>query len=578
MRRASDGPRRAAVGAWILLIALACGGELEGPAAPPEERPNLLVLMAEDMSPRVRAFGDPIAVTPNLDALAEGGVRFPNTFTTAGVCAPSRAAHITGLHQLAIGAQHMRTLSGGGYLAVPPAEVKAYPELLRRAGYYTFTGEKLDYQFSGVLSGSGPFTIWDEEGRGASWRGRADGQPFYGLVNFQSTHESALFPRSGWPRSGMHLVFRLLYAYELWGQVSVVSPEDVVLPPYYPDTPPLRRDLARHYDNIHFMDGQVGEILAQLEADGLADSTIVIWTTDHGDGLPRAKRELFDSGIRVPMIVHCPERFRPEGWVPGSVNEELVSFVDFAPTLLGLAGVERPDYLVGRRFIGGADVERELIFAAQDRVDDVVYRKRAARNRRFKYIRNDLPGQAGAQRVDFRDHLDSMRELWRLADSGELEGPARLWFEPQPAELLFDVRADPHEVRDLSADPEHAQTLAQLRAALDEWLGTLPEEMGVPEPEMAERFWPGSEQPVTPAPRIEVDVRSDDVPWVRLVSPEGEGAEAVSMSYRRSGGSGEGDGRWRIYVAPFEGEAGQRVEARSVRYGWVESETTRRDL
>jgi len=302
------------------------------------------------------------------------------------------------------------------------------------------------------------------------------------------------------------------------------------------------------------------------------------WTTDHGDGLPRAKREVFDSGIRVPMIVHCPERFRPEGWVPGSINEELVSFVDLAPTLLALAGVERPEHLVGRRFLSGSDPEREWVFAAQDRVDDVTYRKRAVRDDRYKYIRNDLPGQAGAQRVAFRDHLDSMRELWRMLEAGELEGAARQWFEPQPAELLFDIRADPHEVRDLSTDPEHAQTLTRLRYTLDQWLAGLPEDARVPESELAERFWPGGKQPTTPVPGIEVEARSGDGSWVRLVPSDQAGAEGASLAYRLSGGASGSDGQWRIYAAPFRAEPGQRVEARAVRYGWLESETARREL
>jgi arylsulfatase A-like enzyme len=559
-----------------LLGSIACGSETGEPAAPPQGRPNVLVLMAEDMSPRVGAFGDPVAVTPHLDALAKRGMRYPNTFTSAGVCAPSRAAHITGLPQLAIGAQHMRSLQGGGYLAVPPAQVKAYPERLREAGYYTFTGRKLDYQFSGILAGSGPFTIWDGEGEGESWRGRADGQPFYGLINFQSTHESALFPRTGWPRSGTHFVFQILYGFEMRGQQSITSLEAVRLPPYYPDTEPMRRDLARQYDNIHFMDAQVGAILSALEADGLTESTIVIWTTDHGDGLPRAKRELYDSGIRVPMIVHVPAAYRPEGWAAGGVDEQLVSFVDIAPTVLGLAGVEIPDHLVGRRFLGGSSAERSYVYAAQDRVDDVRYRKRAVRDHRYKYIRNERPGQAGAQRVAFRDNLDSMLELWRLAEAGDLPEAAQFWFAPQPPELLFDLQRDPHEIHDLSSDPAHAAELLRLRSTLDDWLARLPEGANVAEDVLAESFWPGGEQPVTPTPRIEVESidGSETRVEVRIIG-RGDGA---SLGYRLRGAKPGGHDRWLVYSGPFHATRGQRMEARAVRYGWSESDVVRRGL
>jgi len=284
-----------------LAIAIGCVWLLvpTSEAAADSKRPNILILMAEDMSPRVGAFGDPVAVTPHIDRLAAEGVRYPHTYTTAGVCAPSRAAHITGVHQMALGAQHMRSFQGG-YRAVPPLEVKAYPELLRAAGYHTFTNLKLDYQFSKVDPGSGPFTIWDREGRlRADWEEREPGQPFYGLVNLPWTHESALFPRSGFPKSVTHFLFQWVYAVAFWGHAEVVAPGEVRVPPYYPDTPTVRRDLARHYDNIHKMDEEVGAVLEALDRDGLSDSTIVIWTTDHGDGLPRAKREVFDSGIRV---------------------------------------------------------------------------------------------------------------------------------------------------------------------------------------------------------------------------------------------------------------------------------------
>ena len=181
-----------------------------------EERPNVLLFVAEDLSGRIGAFGDPVASTPHIDRLAREGVRYPNTFTTAGVCAPSRAALITGVHQISIGAQHMRTSTrpAGAYTSVPPPELKAFPELLRAAGYYTFVNQKLDYQFSGVLAGSGPFTIWDAEGP-ESWRGRPDGAPFFGMINLGETHESGVFrPLGTWPHSGMHFLMQLYLAYQ----------------------------------------------------------------------------------------------------------------------------------------------------------------------------------------------------------------------------------------------------------------------------------------------------------------------------------------------------------------------------
>jgi arylsulfatase A-like enzyme len=556
--------------ALCLAIAVGCsclalpGGE----AAADSKRPNILILMAEDMSPRVGAFGDPVAVTPNIDRLADQGVRYPNTFTTAGVCAPSRAAHITGVHQMALGAQHMRSFAGG-YRAVPPAEVKAYPELLRAAGYHTFTQLKLDYQFSRVWAGSGPFTIWDREGRfRADWREREPEQPFFGLVNFQSTHESALFPRAGFPKSGTHLLFQLVYLFTFWGHDDVVAPEDVAVPPYYPDTPTVRRDIARHYNNIHKMDEEVGAVLEALDRDGLSDSTIVIWTTDHGDGLPRAKREVFDSGIRVPMIVRWPDALRPADLEPGGEDARLVSFVDLAPTVLAMAGLAAPDYMVGRDFSSADPAElREYVYAARDRMDEVPDRQRAVRDRRYKYIRNYQPDAPGAQHIAFRQNLDIMEELWSLRQGGSLDPAAARWFEPRSSDELYDTVSDPHEIEDLAGDPTHAATLERLRGALDAWLARTEDLGAIPESELAERFWPGGVEPVTPSPSAEVQRVGAGVRVSLTCSEPG-----ASLGYRVDGG------RWRLYAEPFELRDGESVTAKAVRYGWRESDEVEVDL
>ena len=430
------------------------------------DRPNILLLMAEDMSSRVGAFGDPVAVTPNLDALAGHGVRYTETFTAAGVCAPSRAAHILGMHQISTGSQHMRTSTRpeGGYYAVPPAGVKAYPELLREAGYFTYTDAKLDYQFSGVFPGSGPFTIWDEEGDGdADWRGRAPAQPFFGFRNFMVTHESGVFrPLGDMPNSTIHFVMQLMRWWKMdEAPAGIVNSEDVVPPPYYPDTPTVRADLARHYNNIAFMDAEVGAILKQLEADGLADSTIVIWTTDHGDGLPRAKRELYDSGIKVPMIIRWPEAYKPAGVLPGTVDTRLISFIDFAPTILKLAGVEIPGYLQGRGFAEPAAPPRDYIYASRDRIDEIPDRQRAIRDRRFKYIRSWYPQQEQGHPLAYRDNIDMVREMRAMYAAGELDEVQSQWFRAPGEERLFDLELDPFEINNLAGNPDYQEVLVR---------------------------------------------------------------------------------------------------------------------
>lgn len=559
----------------ILLLAAAAGiagcevrWERASRRAP--ERPNILLLTAEDLSSRIGAFGDDVALTPHLDQLAREGVRYPNTFTTAGVCAPSRAALITGVRQTALGAQHMRSNRLQDFRAVPPPEVKAFPELLRKAGYFTFTTQKLDYQFSLPFPGSGPFTIWDQETFSyADWQGSPDDRPFYGQVNFGVTHESGIFPLA-WPKNLLGLIMLPGSFFRTLGYDDVIDPADVEVPPYYPDTEVIRRDIARQYENVRIMDEEVGRVLADLERDGLAESTIVLWTTDHGDGLPRGKRELFDSGIKVPMIIRWPERFRPPGVEAGSVDERLVSFVDIAATILSLAGVKPPDWMDGQVFAGpDAAPPRRYVYASRDRLDEWPDRQRAVRDARYKYIRNYEPGTPGARHLAFRDNQDIMLELWKLLDEGELDAAQRLWFEPRPVDELYDTREDPHEVVNLADDPAHAATLARMQQALDAWMAERPDLSEMPELEMIETYWPGGEQPETDPPVVELTPYDDGRVEVAVTTP----TEGASIGYRLVDGTGNA-GPWRLYTGPFRTRIGNTIETKAVRYGWAESPTT----
>ena len=538
------------------LLAILLVGFTLPTAAANLKQPTILLLMAEDMSSRVGAFGDPVAVTPSLDALATQGVRYTNTFTTAGVCAPSRAAHILGMHQISTGTQHMRT-GRLGYLSVPPAEVKAYPELLRTAGYYTFTDEKLDYQFSGARAGTGPFTIWDTENT-RDWSGRDQQQPFFGLVNFQVTHETGVFtPLGTMPHSRTHFMVQLMRWWMLDSvETGVVKPEAVKLEPYYPDTPVVREDIARHYDNIAQMDREVGQILQRLEDEGLAGSTIVIWTTDHGDGLPRAKRELHDSGIKVPMIIRWPEAYRPEAVKPGQVDSRLLSFVDLAPTVLKLAGVTLPRYLHGSNFTNPDTPERQYIYASRDRIDEVPDRQRAVRDARFKYIRSWYPELPEGHPLAFRDNINMVIEMRSLYNHGQLNQAQRLWFEPSGSERLYDLQNDPYELVDISKDPAHVAELTRLRAALDERLAQIGDWSDIDESAMLEDFAPRGERQVTAAPTIEV---------ANGVLIATEASKGSSIGYRVD------DGNWQLYTGPADVSGAGQVEVKAVRYGWSES-------
>jgi N-sulfoglucosamine sulfohydrolase len=525
-------------------------------------RPNILLLMAEDMSPRVGAFGDSVARTPNLDRLAAEGVRYPNVFTTAGVCAPSRAALILGMHQISTGTQNMRTADRkeGGYLAVPPPPVKAFPEILRRNGYFTYQHGKLDYQFSGALSGSGPFSIWDAEDNAGQWLDRNGDQPFFGMVNDLVTHESGLFePLGSWPRGIFHFIMQIAQTYGRWGYTDGVVPTKpavIRVPPYYPDIPEVRTALARQYDNIQIMDAKVGEILVQLEEDGLADSTIVIWTTDHGDGLPRAKRELFDSGIQVPMIIRWPNRLRPSDLSPGDIDLRMLSFVDLTAMILGFAKVERPDYFHGRDLLDPETPPREYIYASQDRIDDTSDRQRAVRSQRFKYIRSYRPELPGGHHSEFRDNLSIMRALYREYEAGRLNEDQRRWFEPPGQERLFDLQHDPFELHNVFEDPEYAGALEQMRRAYRAWRSRVPDWGDEPEEKMVNRFQPNGIRRTTAEPTF---LTVSDKTILHSTS------EGASIEVRLPGG------RWRPYIEPLALAAGVTLEARAVRYGWHES-------
>ncbi len=553
--------------ALAIALTLTLGAAEAAAQSPPAagRRPNILWISNEDMSLRLGAYGDPVARTPVLDRLARESVRYTHAFTTAPVCAPSRAAIITGMYQTTIGAQHMRTSEDrvpelpGPYQAVPPFYVKAFPEYLRAAGYFTTNRAKTDYQF-GL-----PFTIWDEVGRGAHWRNRPDkGQPFFSVFNLEVTHESQAFPSSP-ARKGKRLV---------------TDPASVQVPPFYPDTPAVREELARLYDNIADMDGRVGELLQQLEDDKLADNTIVFFWSDHGDGIPRAKRSLYDSGLRVPLMIRWPKALGSP-FAPGSVRDELVSFIDLAPTVLSLAGVEIPTHLQGRVLVGAAAAPPpEFVFGARDRMDIEYDMMRSARDGQFLYIRNFAPELPYAGHIIYRNQSAIMQDWFRLQAEGKLTGPAALWMRThRPAEELFDTIADPHQIHDLSADPAHHDRLVKMRDAVTAWMTRSADQGLINEAEMIRRMWPGGVQPETAQPSI-VARRTTDVPARQASIAVSEPTEFIiyeptqgaSVGYTTEEGPAA---RWRLYTGPILVDRPMTLRARAIRYGYKESAETR---
>lgn len=446
----------------LVLLALA----LCAPVAVIASAPNILWIVFEDISPNLGAYGDEYAATPNLDRFARESVRFTRAFSNSGVCAPARSTLITGMYPPAIGTHHMRS-SG-----VPPDYVRGFTEYLREAGYYVSNHSKTDYNWKP------PASTWDAispDWREQGWRQRED-KPFFTVINITDTHSSQMYHQwFGWPQR-----------YESLPAGQRHDPDKARVAPYYPDTPAVRQAYARYADNISFADGIVGRILDQLEADGLQDSTIVFFCSDHGAGMPRSKSFLFESSMHVPLLIRFPKAFAE--WAPaapGAVTDRLVSFADFAPTVLSLAGLATPEHFHGTAFLGDrAGPDREFVFGYRDRVDERYEFIRSVRGSRFKYIRNYFP------------HLPWFHEQTRLypsthpvakalhagAASGLLHPPAAIYMaRTKPREQLFDMRQDPHEIRDLAGEADYRSELEKLRATLRAWtlrhrdLGFLPE-------------------------------------------------------------------------------------------------------
>lgn len=532
------------------------------------ERPNILWLVTEDMGAYLPSFGDSTIVTPNLSRLAKEGVVYPNLYSTSGVCAPSRAAIATGMYPSGIGANHMRTTSYTEvtglpkYGGVPPPEVRMISELLRADGYYCTNNYKTDYQFQA------PMTAWDESSPYAHWRNRGEGQPFFAVMNFTDTHESGLFEPYG------HRYIEQRHQESgnrdfKWKE-GRLSEEDTPkylskdtkfkIPPYLPDTEVVRRDMWKLYNNIAEMDAQVGAVLKQLEEDGLLENTIIFFYGDHGGPLPRQKRLIYDSGLNTPMILRFPNKIKA-----GTKEEQLVSFIDFAPTLLSLTGTNPPAHIQGQAFLGKYKTDdRKYIHAAADRFDGYTDAIRAVRDERFKYIRNYRPEQGYYLPIDYREKIPTMQELLRLRDAGKLDAIQAQWFrETKDPEELYDCLADPHELHNLATDPEYSEKLAELQTEMDRWIGEIGDEPNLPEKELLAQLWNSAEtQPVTADPIIRLTTGK-----VELKS-ETAGA---SIGYKIILADTPEPIAWSVYQKPFDVPEGATVMAKAHRIGFLPS-------
>ena len=448
----------------ILWLGLALAGLIQtGTAATPTEKPNVLFILAEDIGKQLACYGEPLVRTPHLDRLAARGVRYTNAFTTAPVCSASRSAIMTGMYQTTIGAHNHRTWQWNKRPL--PEGVRTLTDCLRDAGYFTANlapgpGKTKKAAVTGVpgitgASGTGKtdlnFLTDGPPFDGFDWNQRKPGQPFFAQITINESHKGP-----GWT-----------YARSKDSPVGHVDAAQVNPPPYTPDHPVAREEYANYLDAIQLMDHYVGELLARLEREGLARDTIVVFMGDNGQCLFRSKQFLYDGGISVPLIIAWPDGRRA-----GEVDRQLVSSIDVTAALLGFAGAPRPPAMQGRDFLAPGASPRTHVFAARDRMDTSTDRMRAVRTDRWKYIRNYFPAIPYMQHNAYKEkEYPTWNLVKQLAKEGKLTPEAALFAaERKPLEELFDLAADPHEVRNLAADPAHAAPLRELRALVDAWV------------------------------------------------------------------------------------------------------------
>lgn len=447
----------------IFFLAVLAGCTSPGGETVTGSRPNIIWLVAEDISPALGCYGDDFATTPNIDRLAQMGIVYEKAYATAPICAPSRSCLVSGLYAVSLGTQHLRC-------EVPfPDQLKTLPESMHDAGYFTTNRNKTDYNFD-------PEGLWDHWSASyAPWRKRTDPQqPFFSFINVGPSHEGSVNVEESYQKSIADLDPGLLH-----------DPGKVTVPPYYPENEETREVWAHYYDVMTALDQNVGKILDSLEEDGLLDETIILFFGDHGFGMPRYKRWLYHTGIHVPLVISAPEKYQHllNSQTEGSRNTQLVSFVDFAPTTLNLAGAELPPTMQGQPFLGkNLPAPRSHIFAARDRADDMYEMSRAVFDGRYLYIRHFMPHLPPIQPgFIYSDRKVAFRALRKAHLAGETNAEQKKLWSPKPVEELYDLKNDPQELNNLAGDPSLAEKQSFLKDKLFAWmmevrdLGLLPE-------------------------------------------------------------------------------------------------------
>ena len=525
------------------------------------EKPlNIIWISCEDIGPILSTYGSETINTPNIDRIAAEGVKYTNAYSTVGVCAPSRFSIITGMYPARLGAHNMRTGNHNNFKApedvfhkldkgildkfgknvpeyevVTPSYVKLFPEYLRAENYYCVNDNKCDYQFNA------PFTTWDDVFGGGSYKNAPKGAPFFYVKNFYTTHESRIWLRKDKPMT--------------------VNPSEVPIPDYYPDIPVVRRDIARKYSNIEALDKEVGQLLKQLETDGVLDNSIIFFWSDHGGNLLRQKRAVGNSGLHVPLLIRYPNGFRA-----GEVDDRLVSLMDLGPTVMSLLGIAPPEHLDGKAFAGEYEqAPRKLIFGSADRFDESTDMQRSVLDGRFVYIKNFMPELPLIYRNKYREQIPMNAKLIALNQEKKLKGNASyIFMNTKPQEEFYDLQNDPYEVHNLADDPKYSKKIEGYRLALKDWQSGIGDKGFIPEHDLIKSFWPEMKQPITE----NVTFEKDKTGTLKLNSS----TTGASIGYQI--GDGIGTNHWNLYYKPIRIDKNQKVVARAIRIGYKTSEIT----
>ncbi|MBA7568177.1 hypothetical protein ES708_09898 [subsurface metagenome] len=448
-----------------------------------DDLPNILWLVSEDNSPLLGCYGDKFATSPNIDKLATEGFLYTHAYANVPVCAPARNTIISGVYASSGGHQHMRSYYEAS------EQVHFYPEFLKEKGYYCSNNFKTDYN---TVSANGK-ELWDESNREAHYKNRKEGQPFFAVFNCMTSHEGC--------------VFKSIPDDELRH-----DPEQAPIPPYHPKTKEMKHDWAQYYDKVEDMDTWVGEKLKELDELGLADNTIVFYYSDHGGVLARSKRYVYETGTRVPLIVRIPKKYKHlfPAKKKGSKVNRLVSFVDLAPTVLSLIGVEIPDVMQGKAFLGNQKTaDPDYAYMLRGRMDEKYDMSRSVRDNKYRYIRNYMPHRIYGQHLDYLWLAASVRSWEQEYLNGECNKTQGIFWNKKPTEELYDTENDPWEINNLATDPKYYDVLVRMRNANKDWLLNIRDAGFIPEADLIDR---------AKVTTIYDYMHSDKVPFIQIMN------------------------------------------------------------